>query len=206
MSDSVTPMDCSMPVFPLLHCLLEFAQTHVHLFSDAIQPSHSLSTPFPPALNLSQHHGLFKWVSFLDQVPKYWSFSFSISPSNEYSGLVSFRIDWFDLLADQGTLESLLSLLSTICYNYLLQIYLSLGKPCFPSGASCKESDCQWRRHKRLRFDPWVGKIPWRRKWQPTPIFLTGKFHGQRSLVDTTEWLNTHTILNLNLRNFKTEN
>ena len=118
----------------------------------------------------------------------YWSFSFSISPCIEYSGLISFRIDWFDLLADQGTLESLLSLLSTICYNYLLQIYLSLGKPCFPSGASCKESDCQWRRHKRLRFDPWVGKIPWRRKWQPTPIFLTGKFHGQRRLVGYSAW------------------
>ena len=100
-------MDCSMPVFPLLHCLLEFAQTHVHLFSDAIQPSHSLSTPFPPALNLSQHHGLFEWVSFLDQVPKYWSFSFSISPSNEYSELISFRIDGFNL-AVQGALKSLL--------------------------------------------------------------------------------------------------
>ena len=66
---------------------------------DATQPSHPLSSPSPPAFNLSQHQGLFKWVSSLHQVAKYWSFSFSISPSNEYSGLISFRMDWLDLLA-----------------------------------------------------------------------------------------------------------
>ena len=75
---------------------------------DAIQPSHPLSSLSPPAFNLSQHQGLFKWVSFLHQVAKYWSFSFSITPSNEYSGLISFRMDWFDLLIVQGTLKSLL--------------------------------------------------------------------------------------------------
>ena len=90
--------DCSTPGFPELHYLLEFAQTHVHWVSDTIQPSLPLSTPSPPALNLSQHQG---W-------PKYGNFSFSISPSNEYSGLISLRIDWFDLLAIQGTLKSLL--------------------------------------------------------------------------------------------------
>ena len=74
---------------------------------DAIQPSCPLSSPAPPAFNLSQHQGLFKWVSSLHQVAKYWSFSFSISPSNEYSGLISFRMDWLDLLAVQGTLENL---------------------------------------------------------------------------------------------------
>ena len=74
---------------------------------DAIQPSRPLSSPAPPAFNLSQHQGLFKWVSSLHQVAKYWSFSFSISPSNEYSGLISFRMDWLDLLAVQGTLENL---------------------------------------------------------------------------------------------------
>ena len=101
-------MNCSMPGFPVLHCLPEFAQTHVHWVSDAIQPSHPLSLPSPLTLNLWQHQGLFQWVSSLYQVAKFWSFSLSISPSNEYSGLISFSIDWFDLLAFQGTLKSLL--------------------------------------------------------------------------------------------------
>ena len=87
----------------------ELAQTHAHQVSDAIQPSHPLSCPSPPAFNLSQHQGLFKWVSSSHQVAKYWSFSFSISHSNEYSGLIFFRINWFDLLLSvQGTLTSLL--------------------------------------------------------------------------------------------------
>ena len=97
-------MDCSMSGFPVLHCLPEFAQIHVHWVGDAIQPSHPLSSP-SATFKLSQHHGLFKWGSSSHQ---YWSFSFSISPSNEYSGLVSFRIDWLDLLVVQGTLKSLL--------------------------------------------------------------------------------------------------
>ena len=67
-----------------------------------------LSSPSPPAANPSQHQGLFQWVSSSHEVAKYWSFSFSISPSSEYSGLISFRIDWFDFLAVQGTLKSLL--------------------------------------------------------------------------------------------------
>ena len=108
-------MSDSLPRYGLqharLHCpyyLPEFAQTHVHWVSDAIQPSYPLSPPSPHALNLSQHQGLFQWVSSLHQGPKYWSFSFSISPSNKYSGLISFRIDWFDLPALQGTLKTLL--------------------------------------------------------------------------------------------------
>ena len=80
----------------------------IESISDAIHPSHPLSSPSPPTFNLSQHQGLFKWVSFQHQWPRYWSFSFSISPSNEYSGLISFRLDWLDLLAVQGTLKSLL--------------------------------------------------------------------------------------------------
>ena len=81
---------------------------HVHWINDAIQPSHLLSSPSPPAFNLFQHEGLFQWVVSSHQVAKYWNFSFSISPSNEYSGLISFKIDWFNLLAVQGTLKSLL--------------------------------------------------------------------------------------------------
>ena len=101
------PMDCSTPGFIVRHQLLELAQTHVHQVSDSIQPSHPLLFASPLAINLSQHQGLFKWISCI-RWPKYWSFSFSISPSNEYSGLISFRIDWLDLLAVQGTLKSLL--------------------------------------------------------------------------------------------------
>ena len=98
-------MDYSMPGFPVLHNLLELAQTHVHWVGDAIQQSGPLSTLSPSAFNLSQQQGLFKWVSYL---LKYWSFSFSINPSNEYSGLISFTMDWLDLFAVQGTLKCLL--------------------------------------------------------------------------------------------------
>ena len=99
-------MACSMPGFPVHHQLPELAQTHVLRVSDAIQPSHPPLSPAPPAFNLSQHQSLFKWVSSSHQVAKV--LEFSISPSNEYSGLISFRIDWLDLLALQGTLKSLL--------------------------------------------------------------------------------------------------
>ena len=101
-------MDRSTPGLPVHHQLPELAQTHVQWVGDAIQPSHPLLSPSPSAFNISQHQGLFQWVSSSHRWPKYWSFSFSISPSNEYSGLISFRIDWFDLLAVQGTLKSLL--------------------------------------------------------------------------------------------------
>ena len=102
------PKDCSMPDLAVHHQLLELAQTHIHRVSDAIQPSHPLSFPFPPAFNLAQHQGLFKWVSSLHQAAKELKFGLSISPSNEYSGLISFRMDWLDFLAVQGTLKSLL--------------------------------------------------------------------------------------------------
>ena len=100
-------MDCKLAGFPVHHQLQELAQTHVHWVGD-VQPSHPLSSPSPPAFNHSQHQALFQWVSLPIRCPKYWSNSFSISPSSEYSGLISFSIDWFDLLAVQGTLKSLL--------------------------------------------------------------------------------------------------
>ena len=82
---------------------------HVHCISDDIQPSHPLMPSSPSALNLSQHQELFSSESAIHiGWPKYWSFSFSISPSNEYSGLISFKKEWLDLLAVQGTLRSLL--------------------------------------------------------------------------------------------------
>ena len=101
-------MDDSMPGFPVHYQLLELAQTHVHGVSDAIQPSHPLHpllllpSIFPSTRVFSNESVLhIRW-------PKYWSFSFNISPSNDYSGLISFRMDWLDLLAVQGTLKSLL--------------------------------------------------------------------------------------------------
>ena len=101
-------MNRGTPGLPVHHQLLESTQTHVDWVGDAIQPSHPLSSPSTPALNLSQHQGLFKWVSFHIRWPKYWSFRFNISPSSEHPGLISFRINWLDLLAVQGTLKSLL--------------------------------------------------------------------------------------------------
>ena len=105
----LTPwMAHSTPGLPVHHQLPKFTQTHVHWVGDAIQPSHPLSSPSPPALNLSQHQGLFKWISPLHQVAKVLEFSFNISPSSEHPGPISFRMDWFDLLAVQRTLKSLL--------------------------------------------------------------------------------------------------
>ena len=101
-------MDSSTPGFPVLHYLLEFAQTDVHCISDANQVSRPLSSPLPPALNISQTQGLFCESALGIRWTKFWSFSFTISSSNEYSGLIYFRIDWLDLLAVQGTLKSLL--------------------------------------------------------------------------------------------------
>ena len=101
------PMDCSMPVFPAHHQLPELAQTHVLRVGDAIQPSHPLLSPSPPAFNLSQHQGLPMSQFFTSGGQR----SFSISPSNEHSRLISLRMDWLDLFAVQGTLKSLLQYL-----------------------------------------------------------------------------------------------
>ena len=101
-------MDGSTSGFTVLHYLSEFDQTHVHWVGDGIQPSHPLSSPSPPTFNLSQirvfSNESVLWIWW----PKYWSFSFSISPSSEYLRLISFRMDWLDLLAVQRTLKSLL--------------------------------------------------------------------------------------------------
>ena len=131
------PMDSSMPGFPVLQYLTEFAQIHVHWVTDAIQPSH----PLPPPLLLPSifpsirvfPSKLALWI----RGPKYWSFSFSISLSNEYSGLISFWMDWLDLLAVQGTLKNLLqhhslkaSILRGLAFfmDQLLHPYMTTGK------------------------------------------------------------------------------
>ena len=100
------PMNHSTPGLPD-HQLPELAQTHVHQVGDAIQSSHLLLTLSPPAFNLSQHQGLFQWVNSSHRWRKIWSFSFSICSSNESSGLISFMMDWLDLLTVQGTIKSL---------------------------------------------------------------------------------------------------
>jgi len=99
------PVYCSTGGYPVHYQLPELTQTDVHWVGDAIQLSQPLMSPSPPAFNISQQQGLFHWVSSLHQVAKV-SFSFSISPSIEYSGLISFRMDWLDFLAVQGTLKS----------------------------------------------------------------------------------------------------
>ena len=136
MSDSLWPMDCSMPGLLVPHRLMEFAQVHVHCISDAIQPSH----PWHPLLLLSIFPSIRDFSNELAvciKWPKYWSFSFSISPSNEYSGLISLKIDWFDLFAIQGTFMCLLlhhnskaSILwhSALVIVQLSKLYVTTGK------------------------------------------------------------------------------
>ena len=101
-------MSCSTPGLPVQHQLLEPTQTHVHWVGDTIQLSYPLSSPSPPALNLSYIRVFSNESALPIRWPKYWSFSFNISPSNEHPGLISFRMDWLDLLAVQGTLKSVL--------------------------------------------------------------------------------------------------
>ena len=117
-------MDCSTPGFPIHHQLPEPTQTHIHHFSDVIQPSHSLLSPSPlpsifPSIRVFSNESVLRirW-------PKYWSFSSSISTSNEYSGLILYRIEWLDLLAVQWTLKSLLS--STVQKHQFFGAQLSL--------------------------------------------------------------------------------
>ena len=102
------PMNHSTSGLLVHHQIPEFTQTHVHQVGDTIQPFHPLSSPSPPVQNPSQHWLFFSGSTLLMRWPKYWSFSLSISPSSEYPGLISFRMDWLDLLAVQGTLKSLL--------------------------------------------------------------------------------------------------
>ena len=117
------PMDCRKPA-PRVYQLPEFTKTHVHWLSDAIQPSHHLSSPSPFTFNLSQHQGLYNESALHIRWPKYWRFSFNISLSNAYSGLISFRMDWLDLLSVQGTLQNLLQ--TTVQKHQFFSAQLSL--------------------------------------------------------------------------------
>ena len=131
------PMDCSMPDLPVHHQFPELIQTHVHWVCDAIQPSHPLFAPSPPAHNPPSIRVFFNESTLLMRWPKYWSFSFNISPSSEHPGLISFRMDWLDLFSVQGTLKSLLQnhsskasilWLSAVFIVQLLHPYVTTGK------------------------------------------------------------------------------
>ena len=140
----------------------------------SIQPSHPLLSPFPPAFNFSQRQGLFQEVSSSHQVTKVLEFHL-----NEYSGLISFRMDWLDLLAVQWTLKRLLqhhSSKASILW-YLAFFMIQLSHPYMTTG-------------KTIALTRWtfVSKVMsllfnmlWRRQWQPTPVLLPGEFHGRRS-------------------------
>ena len=125
------PMDYSMTGLHVHHQLPEFIQTHVHWVCDAIQPSHPLSSPSPPAFSLSQYEDLFKWVSSSHQVVKVLEFQLQhkLKYSNEYSGLISFSIDWLDLFAVQGNLKILLqhhsSKASILCCSAFFKVQLT---------------------------------------------------------------------------------
>ena len=127
-------MDCSTSGFPVHHQLPEPTQTHVHRVGDAIQLSHPLSSLSPPTFNLSQRQGFSNELILCIRWPEYWSFSFRISPSNEYSGLISFRIDWLDLLAVQRTLKNLLQHHSSKASIQRQNIYLL---KCFSHATWC---------------------------------------------------------------------
>ena len=146
-----------MPGLPVHYQLPEFTQTNVHQFGDAIQPSHPLLSPSPPTLNLSQPR-VFSSESVLHvRWPKYWSFSFSISHSNEYSGLSSFRMDWLDLLAVQGTVKSLL-LYHTSKASILWRsafIMVQLSHPYMTTGKTI--SSAQSLSHVQLFVTPWTA-------------------------------------------------
>ena len=206
--NSLWPMEYSTQDFPVHHQLLELAQTHVHWVSDAIQQSYPLSSP-SPAFHLSQCQGLFQWVGSSHQVAKVLELQHQFL--QWIFRLISFKIDWFDPLAVQGTLKSLqhhnpkASILWCSAF-FMVQLshpYMTTGKIIaltrrtfvdkvmsllfnmlsrldFPGGSDGKAFCLQCR---RPGFNPCFRKIPWRRNWQPTPVFLPGKSHGRRSLV-----------------------
>ena len=131
------PMDCSMPGSSVLQYLPEFAQTHVPWLEDAIKPSHHVLPPSPPTSIFPSIKGFFNESAYHIKWPKYWSFSFNISLSNEHSKLISFRIDWFGHLAFQGTLKSLFQQhssktsilqLSAFFMFQFSNLYMTIGK------------------------------------------------------------------------------
>ena len=176
-------MNRSTPGLSVHHQLPEFTQTHVHQVGDAIQPSHPLLSllllpPIPPSFRVFSNESTFhmRW-------PKYWSFSFCISPSSECSRLISFRTDWLDILAVQGTCKSLLqhhsSKASILRRSAFFTVQLS--HPYMPTGKTIA-----------LTRQTFVGKVMSlifnMLSRHPTPVLLPGKSHGWRSLVGCSPW------------------
>ena len=130
------PMNCSTPGLPVHHQIPEFTQTRVHWVSDAIQPSHPLSSHSPPTFNLSQHQGLFQWVSSSHQVAKILEFQLQHQSFQWIFRLTSFRMEWLDLLAVQGTLKSLLQHHSSKVSTFQPWTFsiVQLSHPYTPSG------------------------------------------------------------------------
>ena len=193
-------MDFSTPGLSVHHQLPEFTRTHIHWVSDANHLILRCPLLFPPSIFPSIR--VFSNESvLLTRWPKDWSFSFSTSPSNEYSELISFTMDWLDLLAVQGTLKSLLQHHSSkaITANLITTNPKCVG---FPGGSVVKKESEQCR---RCGFDPWIRKtpFPWGRKWQPTPVFLPGKFHRQRSLMGYSPWVHKKSDMTNGLNNPK---
>ena len=121
-SDSLLPHESQQPGLWVHHQFPEFTQTHVHGVGDAIQPSHPLSSPSLPVFNPSSIRVFSSESALRMRWPKYWSFSFNISPSNEHSGLISLRMDWLDLLAVQGTLKSILCECTWFLCKYFVKL------------------------------------------------------------------------------------
>ena len=176
MSDSATPW---IAAHQTSLCVTNSHQTDVHSIGDAIQ-SH------PSSSNLILYRSLLLLPSIFPSIrvfsngsalhirwPKYWSFSFSISPSNEYSGWISLKTDWLDLCTVQGTLKSLLRHHSSKASIFWCSAFFMVqhSHPYMITGKTIALT----RQCRRPGFEPWVGKIPWRRKWQPTPVLLPGK-------------------------------
>ena len=187
-------MDCSMPGFLVHYQLLEPTQTHVHWVGDASQPSYSPLSPAPPAFNLSQHQGLFRWVSFSHQVAKVLELQLQHQSFQWIFRTNFFRIDWFHLLAVQGTLKSLLqhhsSKASIRLHSafFIAQLSHPLEKAKAPHSSTLAwkipwtEEPGRWQSMGSLRVGhDWTTSLSlftfmhWRRKWQPTPVFLPGE-------------------------------
>ena len=187
-------MDCSMPGFHVHHQLTELIQTHVHQVSDAIQPSHPLSSVSPFTVSLSQQQCLFQWVSSSHQVAKVLEFQLQHQSFQWIFRTNFFRMDWLDLLAVQGTLKSLLqhhsSKASIRLHSafFIAQLSHPLEKAKAPHSSTLAwkipwtEEPGRWQSMGSLRVGhDWTTSLSlftfmhWRRKWQPTPVFLPGE-------------------------------
>ena len=140
-------MNRSTPGLPVHHQLPEFAQTHVHWVGDAIQPSHPLSSPSPPPSIFPSIRVFSNESALRIRCPKYWSFSFNTSSSNEYSGLISFRMDWLDLLAVQGTPKSLIQHHSSKASIFQCSAFFTvqLSHPYLTTGKTVALTDLCWQ-------------------------------------------------------------